>query len=101
MGLPSALSAHSRASGNCAALRFRETVEAFVANVSPPFFLVATDAHGSIVVTEHDGNAAAKQLCSRMRAPGLMSPMTVVAIAADGAVKWAKITIEAADATLQ
>jgi hypothetical protein len=81
--------------------RFRETVEAFVANVPPPFFLVATDAHGSIVVTEHDGRAVAKQLCSRFTGPGLVSPITVVVVAADGTVKWGRVTVEAADATLQ
>jgi len=81
--------------------RFRETITSFVADVEPPLFLIATDQHGSIIVTSHRANAVAEQIVNRVSAPGLVSPITVVAIAADGTVKWAKVSIEVADATLQ
>ena len=70
--------------------RFRQTVEGFIANVAPPFFLIATDRQQNIIITEHDGNAAAKQLCSRFAGPGLASPFTLVVVAADGTVRWGK-----------
>jgi hypothetical protein len=81
--------------------RFRETIAGFVADVEPPLFLIATDQHGSIIVTSHRANAVAEQIIKRVSAPGLVSPITVVAISVTGSVKWAKVTIETQGATLQ
>jgi hypothetical protein len=77
--------------------RLGETISGFVANIEPPFFLIATDRQRNLVVTEHVANTVAKQLCNRVRAaPGLTSPLTLVVVAADGTVRWAKLTVEAA-----
>ncbi len=81
--------------------RFGETISGFVAGMAPPLYIIATDRQRNIVVTSHDVDALAEQICSRVRPPGLASPLTVVAIAADGTVKWATVTIEVAGPTLQ
>jgi hypothetical protein len=82
--------------------RFAKLVSEFIdgCGFEPPLYVIAIGANGSVSVSRHT-DSDVEVICSHTVGPGLVSPITLAVVAADGRGKSARIEIGAERATMQ
>ena len=82
--------------------RFAKLISDFVegCGFERPLYVIAIGSNGSVSVSRHT-DSDVELICSHTVGPGMVSPITLAVVAADGRGKSARIEIVAARETMQ